>query len=230
MKDLLAARAARDANPHLGVAEGIDRGDLAQTGWGVVFPAVLPGSAEERAQAAIREALAPLLRHRRGQAASDCERFYQEFHGHRGVRPGDTNHTFLRRHDRRIAERPFVSGLHHKLLAHPNGGALACIGHLERVWNLSIPAAGAMNRLGVFKSAMEVLMKGGAALEFFGARYAQLGADLSSALAELELADPADADATRANLAHRWTAHNDARDYVVAGDPAVRLRFAAGDR
>lgn len=135
-----------------------------------------------------------------------------------------------RAQDRRIARRPFVSGLHRKLLAHPNG-ALACIGHLERVWSHSIPAPGATNRLGVFKSAMEVLMKGlpvGAALEFFSARYAQLGADLSSLLAELEHADQAYADAAKARLVHRWTAHNDARDYVVAGDPAVRLRFSSG--
>ena len=53
---------------------------------------------------------------------------------------------------------------------------------------------------------------------------------MSSLLAELDHADPADADAARATLALRWTAHNDARDYVVAGDPAVRLRFAVGER
>ena len=138
-----------------------------------------------------------------------------------------------RAQDRRIADLPFVSGLHRKLLAHPNGGALACIGHLERAWTHSVPLPGAGNRLGVFRSAMEILMKGlpiGAALEPFGARYAQLGADLSALLASREQADPADAYAATVTLVQRWTAHNDARDYVITGDPAVRLRFPSGDR
>lgn len=448
---LLTARAGRDALLSFGLAEGIDRGDLSQTGWGVVFPAVRPGSPEALRQAAIREALAPLLQHRQQQAASAVESYYQEFHGHRGVRPGDTNHSFLgrlkvdpaapadpeampyylllvgspvdisftlqyqldvtyavgridfatpdeyasyarsvvaaeqgparrsrelaffavsnpddaatrlareqlitplsaalqrnrrlpgwslRHHlDRqaskqnlgrllggdqtpallftashgvsfdpddplqarrqgallcdewqnprpptplgedmyfsgddlassadlrglialnfacysggtpefdeyapagaprpRIAARPFVSGLHTRLLAHPGGGALACIGHIERVWSHSLPAAGAAsNRLNVFKSAMEVLMKGlpvGAALEYFNARYAQLGADMSTMLQDLAHLGGDAADSTRQDLARSWAAHNDARDYVITGDPAVRLRFAADE-
>ncbi len=67
--ELLKARRERDDNSHFGVAEGIDRGDLAQTGWGVIFPAVKPGTDEEKRQAAIREALSPLLRHRQRRRA-----------------------------------------------------------------------------------------------------------------------------------------------------------------
>ena len=132
--------------------------------------------------------------------------------------------------DRRIAERPFVSGLHRRLLAAPKGGALACVGHIERAWSESLPTGSAANRLVVFRSAMEVLMKGlpvGAALEYFNARYAQLGADMSSSLESLDFMSAEDARRAKADVARKWTAHTDARDYVVTGDPAVRLRFAS---
>lgn len=442
---LLQARVGADGAIAFPVAEGIDRADLAQTGWGVIFAAVRPNTPEAAAQAEIRAALQPLLQHRQAQAGRDVATYYQEFIGPRGYYPNDSNQKFLarlkvdagapadpeampyyllivgspaeipfsfqyqldvtyavgrvhfdtaeeyaryaravvaaetepprrgkevaffavrnpddgatklsreqlveplanmleankrlpgwtyRRHyddaaskatlrgllggaqtpallftashgiafdrgdplqvrrqgalicsdwhnprpyaplaesmyfsgddvedsadarglivfnfacysggtpefneyarrgdasDRKLCERPFVSGLHRQLLAH---GALACVGHIERSWSESLPVTGAGNRMIVFRSAMEVLMKGlpvGAALEYFNNRYAQLGADMSSALEGLEFASEDEARVIKADLARRWTAHNDARDYVVTGDPAVRLRFA----
>ena len=68
--ELLQAWRERDENAHYGTAEGIDRNDLAQTGWAVIFPAAKPGSDEDKRIAAIREALSPLLNHRRSQATS----------------------------------------------------------------------------------------------------------------------------------------------------------------
>ncbi len=446
--DLLRRRVERgggevSAEAHYGVADDIDPSDLSQTGWAVIFPQALPGTPEAARQDAIRAALAPLLQHRQAQAAKIDARWYQEFSGARGVRPGDTNQRFLgrlkvdagapadprsmpyylllvgspveipfsfqvqldityavgrihfetdeeyanyarnvveaethpparsrtaaffgvlnpfdeatelsrqqlvvpladaltnkrlpgwtltrhldaqaskstlttllggaatpallftashgvgfdatdvrqRRHqgallcsdwqnpdpavaiaeslyvsrddiaadarlrgliafnfacygagtpamaqypipdvepgDLRLAAEPFVSGLHQRLLGHPQG-ALAAIGHIERVRSESLPVDEAPNRITVFESALARLMKGlpvGWAMEPFNARYAQFGADLAARLADL---DATPGEVLQREVAQRWIAHNDARDYVVTGDPAVRLSF-----
>jgi hypothetical protein len=130
-----------------------------------------------------------------------------------------------------IAERAFVSGLHRKMLSHPKGGALATIGHVERAWGYSFMwgtgSKGAQAaQLTVFESTLKALMKGmpvGLAVEYFNERYAEMAADLSVQLEELEYAPQAlDAYA----LASMWTSSNDARGYAVIGDPAVRLVLA----
>ncbi|HEX7185332.1 MAG TPA: hypothetical protein VF756_26140, partial [Thermoanaerobaculia bacterium] len=59
----------------------------------------------------------------------------------------------------------------------------------------------------------------GAAMEHFGQRYAEIAAEISS---RLEPVAGAGAGNERA-LLKLWLAHNDARSYVVLGDPAVRI-------
>lgn len=93
--ELLKARRQRDDEAHFGVGEGIDRCELSQTGWGVIFPAVKAGSEEEKRQAAIYEALQPLLRHRKAQAAAAIERYYRELRGGDGYRKGETGKKYL---------------------------------------------------------------------------------------------------------------------------------------
>jgi hypothetical protein len=89
---LRRAQDQRNKN-HFGVGEGVDIADLAQAGWGVIFPASLP----ENQVAALKEALSPLLDLRREQAG----RLYFEFIGQeRGYRAGESKNDFLKRFGR----------------------------------------------------------------------------------------------------------------------------------
>lgn len=94
----LKIRHTQTNTSHFGVKAGIDVRDLATSGWGVVFAAVKPGSPEAARQAAIREALAPLLEHRRTVASRRCERHYREYTGTDGLRPQESKLQFLARH------------------------------------------------------------------------------------------------------------------------------------
>lgn len=120
---------------------------------------------------------------------------------------------------RRIAPAPFVAGLPRRLLAHPRGGALAVVAHVDRAWSCSF-----RSRVGpevdTHASVLERLLDGhpiGSALEPFGARHAELAADLATEL------DVAARDGLSTSLASLWTATNDARNFLLLGDPAVRL-------
>jgi hypothetical protein len=86
----LAWRHQRATEASFAPMEGVDPQELAESGWGVVFA--------HDASPAVREALAPLLEHRRTQAAGTNERRYRELSGGDGVRPGDTKSDFLARH------------------------------------------------------------------------------------------------------------------------------------
>jgi CobQ/CobB/MinD/ParA nucleotide binding domain len=75
-----------------GLGNKRDPGDLAQSGWGVIFPSDFSDAA------AIRSALEPLLGHRRAQASQEEESFYREFLEQDGLKPGETLYGFLGRH------------------------------------------------------------------------------------------------------------------------------------
>jgi hypothetical protein len=124
---------------------------------------------------------------------------------------------------REIAPQPFIASLPKKMLAHPNGGALACIGHIERAWGYSIVANRDSPQLIPFENAIGRILTGkrvGLAMKDFYEKYAVLSANLTRVLeqAGFGIATPAE------QLARLWVERNDAEGYYVIGDPAVRLR------
>lgn len=115
-----------------------------------------------------------------------------------------------------ITRKAFIAALPQAMLKQ---GALAVIGHVERAWATSF-----LDRrseyVTVFESTIERLLKGypvGWAMEYFNTRYAALSSELTMALS---------IPASRSNtseISEAWIANNDARGYIVIGDPAVHL-------
>jgi hypothetical protein len=123
-----------------------------------------------------------------------------------------------------IADQPFTAALPRVMLG-LSRGALAVVGHVERAWGTSFLGPRQGEQIAVFRSAVERLLKGhplGSAMEYFNGRHAAVATELTAALegAQWEEPDPYE-------VARMWTTNNDARGYVVLGDPAVRLPQAA---
>jgi hypothetical protein len=129
---------------------------------------------------------------------------------------------------RELSPGAFLGRLPQRLLGHPQGGALAVVGHVDRAWGFSLvwPEAGPQTT--VFESALKRLLAGqpvGWAMEFFNQRYAELASDLAAEVEALGFGKQLD-DKVLADL---WTASHDARNYTIVGDPAVRVAVSANN-
>lgn len=121
-----------------------------------------------------------------------------------------------------VAPESFLAALPQKMLCHPKGGALAVVGHIERNWSHSFMVNSIRASTEVFSSAIKQMMRGnpvGSAMEDFNERYSELATDLNAELEMLEFGK----SMNEYEIASMWTAVNDARNYVILGDPAVRL-------
>jgi len=124
-----------------------------------------------------------------------------------------------------IAPKAFVSQLPRRLLSHPKGGALAVMGHVDRVWDASFLDYGTKQATTCFESALGILLKGnpiGMASEYFNSRYSEIGAALSQEYEDARW-NPSKRPGDALRFTTLWTTNNDARNYVIVGDPAVRL-------
>lgn len=126
---------------------------------------------------------------------------------------------------KRLGARPVVSRLPQRLLSHPRGGASAVVGHVDRAWAYSF-LWGSEAQIAVFRETLNDLVLGfpiGAAMEYFNRRYTQLSTMITATLHE----ERYDREVDPSEVVSLWTANNDARSYVLLGDPAARL--AVGD-
>lgn len=127
-----------------------------------------------------------------------------------------------------IAPYAFLAALPRRLLSHPAGGSLAVVGHVERAWGYSF-LWDQQQQLRTFEDAFSYLLVDGqpigAAVEWFNERYAEIAAELSRQIEEYDLHQNRNPRVEQ-DVARLWTANNDARGYVILGDPAVRLKLA----
>ena len=124
---------------------------------------------------------------------------------------------------KRIADKPFLSRLPQKLLGHPNGGALAVLAHVERAWAYSFQGQRGGSQIQGFRDVIGRLLSGqriGQATDMFNLRWAAIATELSDMQADLARGS----DVSLRRLGNLWVSRDDARNFVLLGDPAVRLR------
>lgn len=119
-----------------------------------------------------------------------------------------------------IAPAPFLAHLPMRMLRQ---GALAVMGHVDRAFSFSFRWMGTtFQQTTTFESVLKRLLAGnpvGLAFEDFDSLFSEYTVNLTRYLEQIELGNPVDA----VLLAGFWTASNDARNYIILGDPAVRL-------
>jgi CHAT domain/Peptidase family C25 len=128
-----------------------------------------------------------------------------------------------------LAPKPFIAALPQRLLAHPNGSALAVIGHVDRAWAFSIQAPKvAEAQIGTFRNSLGFILSGApvghAMCGQFGARFAALSTALASSTSPTA---PTAMRLSDRDLVTYWLERNDAQNYALLGDPAVRIRTDA---
>jgi len=121
-----------------------------------------------------------------------------------------------------IAGKSFIAAFPQRLLSHPNGSALAVIGHVDRAWGYSIQPPGIGPQLVPYRNCIGRILMGqpvGHSTKDFSEKYAVLSSEL---LQKLDQGQASAASPDR-ELAMTWIERNDAQNYILLGDPAVKL-------
>ena len=137
--------------------------------------------------------------------------------------PEFDNYERVSKEPRRIAKKPFFSRLPQAMLSHPNGGALAVFAHVDRAWAYSFEGQRGGPQVQGFREVIGRLLRGqrvGQATDMFNVRWAAISTELS----ELQGDVMHGADVPTRTLGNLWVSRDDARNYMIFGDPAVRLR------
>ena len=124
---------------------------------------------------------------------------------------------------KRIAPKPFLARLPQALLSSPNGGALAVLAHVERAWAYSFVSPGVGAQTQGFRNVIGNLLRGdriGQATDAFNSRWAALSVELAQTERNLSRG----ASVSLRTLGQRWVARDDARNFIILGDPAVHIR------
>ena len=120
-----------------------------------------------------------------------------------------------------IAPFPFIAQLPQRMLSK---GALAVLGHVERAWTFSFTGteAGSTSQIQPFQDVLGRLLEGmpaGSATDQFNVIQGARSLTLTQEIEENILGAKIDPQ----KLSRLWMSRNDARNYVLLGDPAVRL-------
>ena len=126
-----------------------------------------------------------------------------------------------------IAPRPLVARLPQKMLAHPQGGALAVLGHVDRAWPTSFTSPRVGPQLQGFRDVIGRILRGdrlGQATDQFDVRRAALSFELSELQRRFELRQAGPAPPDR-RLVARPQRRPQLRDPRRPGRPAPRGRY-----
>lgn len=121
-----------------------------------------------------------------------------------------------------LADEPIMARLPQRMLSR---GALAVMAHVDRAWSWSFQTGSGLPQNQVMKSTIDAVLQGlrvGQALDFFNLQWSTLAARLGM----LQGQRAAGVAPSPASLANVFIARDDARNYVLFGDPAVRLRVS----
>jgi hypothetical protein len=136
--------------------------------------------------------------------------------------PKHDTYTRLLEHHPIISETDMLAKLPQALLSHRNGSALAVLGHVDRSWSCSY-SSNLGSQIGGFREILNSIMSGdriGYATDDWNFRWAQLSANLTDNVVPNFKRKVISAK----DLQEAWIARDDARNYIVFGDPAVQLR------
>jgi len=129
-----------------------------------------------------------------------------------------------------IAPAPMISKLPQALLSH---GTLAVIAHVDLAFPYAFQDVSGTPQVQAVRTPLELLMRGkrtGLAADSLSQMWSSLSSQRDLALKAMAVSQPAGSGAQNAPasgpLAQLTIARDDARNYIVLGDPATRLRIA----